>query len=56
MESGSDRKAKAKIYGGEFTVRKLMATRVNPKEAGIMTSLLDVLEATLNPQKSPSSF
>ena len=44
IESGADKNTKAHFYGGEFTALELAKTSAHPKDAGIMESLINVLQ------------
>ncbi len=43
IESGADKEAKARVYGGEFTPFELASTSAHPKDAGLANELNQVL-------------
>ena len=44
LESGADRSATMKVYGGEHDTYALLTTSIHPKEAGIMDEIKNVLK------------
>ena len=45
LEQGADKSAKMNVYGGEFTALELVSTSAHPKDAGVLTDLIKILEA-----------
>ena len=43
LETGADKNAKMKVYGGEFTTWEMVATSAHPHEAGVVEALKEIL-------------